>query len=122
MLAPDRGEGCNRALGSTGAMDLKELALGWLPNTPTRAILLCTALLSTTPFLLPESLISEIHLPGQAQLWLLKVTVSLGVLLIGACVICFLVIYYYKVQLPRDDFAAKLREGRKRVEATKNPS
>lgn len=81
-------------------MDLKTIALDLLPGTPAKVTLLLTAILSTTPFLLPESVISEIQLTGAGQLWLLKLAVALAILLAGACVLCGILIYRLRVSVP----------------------
>jgi hypothetical protein len=94
--------------------DLKSIALNWLPTRPAKVILLLTATLASAPFLLPESLISEINLAGAAQLWLLKLAISLGLLLIGALVILGMVIRYYTTQQERD-LADRLRRGQIRA-------
>lgn len=68
-------------------MELKQVIEDYLPSRQSKVCLGITLALAVVPFLLPESVISEIQMPPKAQLWLLKATISLGLLLIGACVI-----------------------------------
>jgi hypothetical protein len=74
--------------------NLKSIVLGWLPTLPAKVTLLLTLLLATTPFLLPDFLFPGIPLSEPAQLFLLKVAMSLLVLLAGACAILALVLIY----------------------------
>ena len=74
--------------------DLKSIVSSWLPTLPAKVALLLTLLLATAPFLLPDFLFPGIPLSEQAQLFLLKVAMSLLVLLVGACAILALVMRY----------------------------
>ena len=94
-------------------MDLQELLLDWLPTKTTKVLLLLTVLLTTTPFLLPEYVVSEIQLSGKAQLWLLKLAVSLLLLLLGSLAICVLVVRHY-MQKGSEDLAQRLLRARAR--------
>lgn len=70
--------------------NLVKATADYLPSKRSRTCLWLAIALAIAPFLLPESVIAEIHWTPKAQLWLLKSTVSLGLLLIGACVILFI--------------------------------
>ena len=68
-------------------MKLIEAIGDFLPSKLSKTLLLLTIALASTPFLLPESVISEIHWTPKAQLLLLKSAVSLLLLLIGSSLI-----------------------------------
>src|SRR5689334_7449806 len=68
-------------------MDLKQAIEDYLPSKLSKVLLGISIFLAGTPFLLPDSVISEINWQPTAQLLLLKLVISLSLLLLGACAI-----------------------------------
>lgn len=76
-------------------MSLESTVVSWLPTLTAKLALVATLVLGFAPFALPEYIVSEVQLSGQAQLWFLKLAVSLALLLLGACVTLLIVIHHY---------------------------
>lgn len=87
---------------------MESTAISWLPTPAAKVALAATLALGVVPFALPEYVVSEVHLSGQTQLWLLKLAASLALLLLGACVTLLIVIYHYTRGKGRHDIADRV--------------
>lgn len=86
---------------------LESTATELLPTGWAKFTLLLTVVITLSPFAFPENIVSEIQMSGQAQLLLLKLTVSLLLALIGSCVTLLIILYHYTRGKGQDEIAAR---------------
>lgn len=102
-------------------MSIESTVTALLPTASAKIALGMTVALGLAPFLVPEYVVADIHLTGQVQLWLVKLTICLLLVLVGSCVTLSLIIYHYTRGKGQDEIADRIMkvradENRKKLE------